>query len=294
MRGILLAGGLGTRLDPITRSINKHLIPVYDKPMIYYPLTTLLLADVSEICIVSTRTGVEQFKDLLGSGSQWGIKLAFAIQEFPTGIAGGIKLGLDTFQSPDSTLVILGDNIYHGHGLGRNISELAKGNRCIIWTQDVDKPENFGVASFDSKGRITSITEKPKSASSRTAITGLYYFPEDVEKRILQTKLSSRGELEITDVLNSYLIDERIENVQLSRGVYWLDAGTTSNLVEASQFVQLIQNRQGQLIGSPDEAAWQLGRITIEDFVKLKDGLPDSEYKYQLNKSIANRAPYAP
>lgn len=284
MRGILLAGGMGTRLNPITTVTNKHLLPIYDKPMIYYPLTTLMLAGIVEITILSTESGVRQFTDLLGDGSQWGLKLSYVVQNSPEGIADGIRIALKQFSSPDSVLVILGDNIFYGQGLGRHISEVIEKRVCVIWTQEVNNPENFGVASLNPAGGIDSIVEKPIKSKSNMAITGLYYFPSNINQIISTINKSERGEYEITEILNSYLKYNAIKLQKLSRGVYWLDSGTVENLIEVSQFVRVVQTRQGQLIGSPDEAAWRMNRINKEKFLELIRNMPQSSYKEQLVK----------
>jgi len=286
VRGVLLAGGLGTRLSPITKVINKHLVPIYDKPMIYYPLSTLMLSGATEICIVSTSDGVHQFRELLGDGSQWGIKLFYAIQDSPDGIADGIKIANKSFPTSDSLLVILGDNIFYGQGLGRHISEIIGGDECVIWTQEVNNPENFGIASLNTVGGIDSIVEKPKEARGNLAITGLYYFPANISTIAMSTVKSSRGEHEITEILNSYLELKKIKHQKLSRGVYWIDSGTIENLLEASQFVRVVQTRQGQLIGAPDEAAWRMNLISELDFKVLLNGMPDSTYREQLLKNF--------
>lgn len=284
MRGILLAGGLGTRLHPTTQAVNKHLIPIFDKPMIYYPLTTLILANVKDICIVSTTTGVKQFKELLGDGSQWGIRLSFAVQESANGIADGIQVALKAFDTDDSVLVILGDNIFYGLGLGRRISEVVSPGKSMVWIQEVENPESFGIATLGDDGQIESIIEKPIDNRGNLAITGLYYFPSDVKEIVNRVKASSRGEKEITDVLSHYLQNDSLLSENLSRGVFWLDAGTVENLLEASLFVRLVQTRQGLLIGSPDEAAWQVGNINKKELEQIVMAMPESRYRNSLSK----------
>ena len=284
MNGILLAGGKGTRLSPMTQTINKHLLPIYDKPMIYYPLTTLILAGAKEICLVSTGEGVQQFRRLLGDGNQWGIHICYAVQESAVGIANGIDVALQTYTTNQPTLVILGDNIFYGLGLGRNISQVVGDDSCVIWTQEVDNPESFGIASLNESGEIQTIVEKPQDGYGNLAITGLYYFPNDLINIIGSTQKSARGEHEITEILNSYLATNRIRSQHLSRGIYWLDAGTVENLLEVGQFVRVIQTRQGQLIGSPDEAAWRMGLINETQFNDLVLHMDDSAYKRQLAK----------
>jgi glucose-1-phosphate thymidylyltransferase len=250
--------------------------------MVYYPLTTLLLSGISEICIVSNSSGVAQFKKLIGDGIQWGLRVTYAAQDEPKGIADGIRVALDTFTNPDSVMVVLGDNIFYGQGLGRYISEITDSARCVIWTQEVNNPENFGIATLDSKGKIISIIEKPKNRAGNLAITGLYHFPATIHEEIEGLTVSQRGEFEITEVLNRYLDAGNIIHERLSRGVYWLDAGNTENLLSASQFVHSVQSRQGYLIGSPDEAAWRMNRINDSEFKSLVTGMPDSNYKESL------------
>lgn len=250
--------------------------------MVYYPLTTLLLSGVNEICIVSTASAIEQFKKIVSDGTQWGIRVTYAVQNEPNGIADGIRVALDTFANPDSVLVALGDNVFYGHGLGRYISEITDSTKCVIWTQEVNNPENFGIATLDSKGNIISIIEKPRNGAGNLAITGLYHFPVTIHEVIEGLSVSQRGEFEITEVLNRYLNAGNIINEKLSRGVYWLDAGTTENLLSASQFVHSVQSRQGYLIGSPDEAAWRLQRINDSEFKSLVTAMPDSSYKKSL------------
>lgn len=286
MRGILLAGGLGTRLSPLTKAINKHLLPIYDKPMIYYPLTTLILSDVTEICIVSTSTGIQQFKALLKDGSQWGIYITYAVQAEPKGIADGIRIALNTFEHSEPILVVLGDNIFYGQGLGRKISEIENINECAIWTQEVNNPESFGIATLDSNGQVESIVEKPTNGVGNLAITGLYRFPASIQDFIVGLTISSRGEFEITEILNRYLQINKLSHEKLSRGVYWLDAGTIENLLGASQFVHSVQSRQGYLIGSPDEAAWRMNRISEEEFRNLIHRMPESGYRDSLVKLL--------
>lgn len=286
MRGIILAGGSGTRLGPVTRAINKHLVPIYDKPMIYYPLTTLILAGVTEIQFLSTPDAIPSFKRLLGDGRQWGVKISYCEQDAPTGIAGGLKIAAREIGDEEPILVILGDNIFFGQGLGRNISEVGSDSSCHIWTQKVRDPESFGIAELDIQGEILRLVEKPTTDIGNNAVTGLYKFPSGILSKLDELNPSTRNELEITEVLERYLTEKRLSAHNLSRSVYWLDAGTIENLGEVSQFVRAIQTRQGQLIGSPDEAAYQVGLITSDDFVGLISQLPHSEYKIALGKVL--------
>ena len=245
-----------------------------------------MLANVKDICVVSTKSGVLQFKQLLGDGSQWGIKISYAVQETANGIADGINEGLKVFETEDSVLVILGDNIFYGQGLGRHISEVVSADKSMVWIQAVENPESFGIATLGDDGEIQSIVEKPIDNRGNLAITGLYYFPADVKEVVSKIKASSRGEKEITDVLSHYLQSGSLLSENLSRGVFWLDAGTVENLLEASQFVRVVQARQGQLIGSPDEAALRMNFISELEFKILVENLRESSYKNQVSKII--------
>lgn len=284
-----MAGGMGTRLNPMTQTVNKHLIPIYDKPMVYYPLTTLMLAGVKEICLVSTKEGVDQFARLLADGSQWGLSITYAVQEKAEGIANGIEIALQKYETKEPSLVILGDNIFYGHGLGRNISKVDGTDSCVIWTQEVNNPESFGILKLDASGEIEGITEKPREGFGNLAITGLYYFPKDLKDIVGIGNKSARGEYEITEILNFYLSARRIKYEHLSRGVYWIDAGTVENLLEVGQFVRSVQTRQGHLIGSPDEAAWRMRNIERHDLAFLVTKMHDSEYKAQLKKLVIKK-----
>ena len=282
MRGVILAGGFGSRLFPTTKSMNKHLIPVYDKPMIYYPLTTLILAGAKDICIVSTLQGVEGIKNLLGDGKEFGIKLEYKTQELPRGITDGISIALSCFKDYEPLLVILGDNIFYGPGLGRAISEAVDPSKTTIWTQEVSNPQEFGIITIDSKGRIISIEEKPSESDSNLAITGLYYLSIDLPELIANIPPSARGEIEITSLLEKFHNNNSLNVKLLGRGNYWTDAGTVENLSNASQFIKLIQTRQGNLIGSPHEAAYQTGLISKSELISLVEKMPDSDYKNSL------------
>lgn len=266
----------------MTKAVNKHLLPVFDKPMIYYPLTTLILAGVTEICLVSTTRGVEQFENLLGDGSQWGILISYAVQDSAEGIADAIGIAVSTFKDEQPTLVILGDNIFFGAGLGRQIAEVAMGESCIIWTRKVEDPEAFGIARMNSSGDILEIVEKPQTLIGNMAITGLYYFPADLAHHLKSVVQSSRKEFEVTSILNSYLEAGRIRAERISRGVYWVDTGTVSNLFEASLFIRTIQATQKYFIGSPEEAAWRLGLVPSEVIRSNLEKAKDSSYKDEL------------
>jgi glucose-1-phosphate thymidylyltransferase len=245
-----------------------------------------MLAGVKSVTIVSTSEGIRMFENLLNDGLKWGIKIDYAIQEKPAGIADGIKVALGNFIEPENFLVILGDNIFYGQGLGETITKNLDTSRCFIWTQEVNNPSDFGIASLDGNGNIISIEEKPQNSKSNLAITGLYHFPSDVADLVTLTKKSSRGEFEVTDLLNMYLEKDRIQLEKYSRGIYWLDAGTFENLNEASQFVRSVQVRQGLLIGSPEEVAWRMGFISFSALTNLVNELPNSDYKKQLSKVL--------
>lgn len=284
MRGLIMAGGQGTRLNPSTAVTNKHLLPVFDKPMIYYPLTTMLLAGIRDITILSTASGAESFKRLLSDGHNLGIKIDYIVQGNALGISHGIQLYIEEKEISEDLLVILGDNIFFGSGMGRNILESTAREKCVIWTQEVENPSQYGIAELDGD-RVIGVDEKPEFPKSNKAITGLYYFPSDLASKFSHIKMSGRGEYEITSLIDAYLVDDRVICHELGRGVYWLDAGTIENLYEASNFVRAVQQRQGLLIGSPEEAAWQSGLITDSKFKKLIDELPHSDYKKTLLKS---------
>jgi glucose-1-phosphate thymidylyltransferase len=222
----------------------------------------------------------------MGDGSQWGLQITYAVQDQPKGIADGIKIALSTFEKPESVLVVLGDNVFHGQGLGRYIAEIADSAECVIWTQEVNNPESFGIATLSANGKIESIIEKPKHGNGNLAITGLYHFPSSIHKEINGLTISNRGEFEITEILNRYLVADQIIHEKLSRGVYWLDAGTTDNLLDASQYVHSVQSRQGYLIGSPDEAAWRMNRINKNHFEELVSAMPESSYRDSLSNLL--------
>jgi glucose-1-phosphate thymidylyltransferase len=261
-------------------------MPIYDKPMIYYPLTTLILAGVTEIQFLSTPEAIPSFKRLLGDGRQWGVKISYCEQDAPTGIAGGLKIAAREIGDEEPTLVILGDNIFFGQGLGRNISEVSSDSSCHIWTQKVRDPESFGIAELNTQGEILRLVEKPTTDIGNNAVTGLYKFPSGILSKLDELNPSTRNELEITEVLERYLTERKLTAHNLSRSVYWLDAGTIENLGEVSQFVRAVQTRQGQLIGSPDEAAFQVGLITNDHLAGLISQLPQSEYKMALGKVL--------
>ena len=255
-KGIILAGGIGSRLHPLTQVISKQLLPVFDKPMIYYPLSTLMLAGIREILIISTPQDLPKYKKLLKSGKQWGLKLSYIEQKKPNGIAEALILGKDFIKDSPSCL-ILGDNIYHGNDLSNILKDAVNDkNNSTIFVYQVKDPERFGILSIDEKGNPKKITEKPKSPKSNLAITGLYFFPKGVSSRAKDLKPSKRGELEISELNQTYLNDKRLKVKILNRGFTWLDTGTFDSLLEASNFISLLQNRQNTIVACPEEIAF--------------------------------------
>ncbi|MBO4688980.1 MAG: glucose-1-phosphate thymidylyltransferase RfbA [Clostridiales bacterium] len=259
MKGIILAGGAGTRLYPLTMVTSKQLLPVYDKPMIYYPLSTLMLAGIKDILIISTPVDTPRFEALLGDGSQFGISLSYCVQPSPDGLAQAFILGQE-FIGEDACAMVLGDNIFYGNGFSKVLRAAAenaeKNNRATVFGYYVNDPERFGVVAFDETGRVTSIEEKPESPKSNYAVTGLYFYPAGVSERALQVKPSARGELEITTLNDMYLKDNCLDVQLLGRGFAWLDTGTMDSLVEAADFVQMISKRQGITMSAPEEIAF--------------------------------------
>ncbi|MEY9837222.1 glucose-1-phosphate thymidylyltransferase RfbA [Streptacidiphilus sp. EB103A] len=277
MRGILLAGGTGSRLWPLTRAVSKQLLPVFDKPMVYYPLSTLVMAGIDEILIITTPNDRDQFQRLLGDGSQWGLSLSYAIQERPNGIAEAFVLGAD-FIGDDSVALVLGDNIFHGSGLGSRLaghSGLVGGR---IFAYPVADPSAYGVVEFDTEGKAVSIEEKPEKPKSRYAVPGLYFYDNRVVGIARTLKPSARGELEITAVNDAYLRAGELSVTVLDRGTAWLDTGTFVSMVQASEFVRVIEERQGLKIGCVEEAVWRRGLIDDAQLRALAEPLLKSGY----------------
>ena len=284
-KGIILAGGIGSRLHPLTQVISKQLLPVFDKPMIYYPLSTLMLAGIKQIAIITTPQDLPKFKKLLRSGKQWGLKFSYIVQKKPNGIAEAFILARNFIKDSPSCL-ILGDNIYHGNNLSNILKEADEDKEnSTIFTYQVKDPERFGVLNLDKKGKPAKIVEKPKAPKSNLAITGLYFFPKDVVFRAKNLKPSKRGELEITDLNQSYLTDKKLKVKNLNRGFTWMDTGTFDSLLEASNFISLVQNRQNTIVACPEEIAYGNKWINKSD-VKRVAKLMQSAYGQYLKSFI--------
>ncbi len=283
MKGIILAGGSGTRLYPITKAISKQLMPVYDKPMIYYPLSILMMAGIREILIITTAEDNAQFKRLLGDGKQLGCRFKYAVQEVPNGLAQAFVIGAD-FIGADKVALILGDNIFHGSGLGKQLRELTALEGGYVFAHQVSDPERYGVVEFDSGMKAISIEEKPKQPKSNYAVPGLYFYDNEVVKIAKDLKPSARGEYEITDVNKEYLRRGKLKVAVLDRGTAWLDTGTFDSLSDASEFVRVIEKRQGTKIGCVEEMAYQQGFISKDQLMKLAGELAKSGYGEYLQK----------
>ncbi len=286
MKGIILAGGSGTRLHPATMSVSKQLLPVYDKPMIYYPLSTLMLAGIREILIITTPQDREQFQRLLGDGRQWGVELTYAVQPKPEGLAQAFIIG-DAFVGRDSVALVLGDNIFFGHGLSEKLkSAVEQKTGATVFGYYVKDPERYGVVAFNEKGKAVSIEEKPEKPKSNYAVTGLYFYDNDVIDIARNIKPSPRGELEITDVNRVYLERNRLHVQLLGRGYAWLDTGTHASLVDATLFIKTIEDRQGLKIGCVEEIAWRMGFIDAAGLEKLIEPMLKSGYGQYLQSLL--------
>jgi glucose-1-phosphate thymidylyltransferase len=286
LKGIVLAGGSGTRLYPITRGISKQLLPIYDKPMIYYPLSTLMLAGIRDILVITTPTDRCQFERLLGDGSQWGIRLSYAEQPRPAGLAEAFIIGAD-FIGRDRVAMVLGDNIFFGHGLPELLAKAASRQQgATVFAYHVRDPQRYGVVTFDEDGRPVRIEEKPENPGSNWAITGLYFFDNEVVRHATEVKPSARGELEITDLQTCYLSARALHVEKMGRGFAWLDTGTFESLIDAGTFVQTLETRQGMKVACLEEIAYRLGFINREQLLTLARSLEKSGYGKYLTELI--------
>ena len=287
MKGIILAGGSGTRLYPITRGISKQLVPIYDKPMVYYPLSVLMLAGITDILIITSPEDQSSFRRLLGDGSEIGITFSYVTQPSPDGLAQAFILG-ESFIGNDDVCLVLGDNIFHGHNLtsllATAITNIQKENKATVFGYHVTDPERYGVAEFDAQGNVASIEEKPVVPKSNYAVTGLYFYPNDVVQKAKTIRPSQRGELEITSVNQAYLNEQRLKVELMGRGYAWLDTGTHESLLGASQFIEIIEKRQGLKVACIEEIAFEQGYITKQELIELAQPLIKNQYGQYLLK----------
>ena len=293
MKGIVLAGGSGTRLYPVTKGISKQLLPIYDKPMVYYPLSVLMLAGITDILIITTPEDQDSFKRLLGTGEELGISLSYVIQPSPDGLAQAFILGED-FIGNDDVCLVLGDNIYYGHDLTNMLLNAVKNtqvsNSAMVFGYHVNDPNRYGVIEFDTDNNVISLEEKPQKPKSNYAVTGLYFYPNDVIKKAKEVKPSDRGELEITSVNQLYLDEERLKVELMGRGFAWLDTGTHDSLLEASAFIETIEKRQGLKVSCLEEIAFDKGYITKDQLIKLAEPLKKNQYgQYLLRRAEEDR-----
>jgi glucose-1-phosphate thymidylyltransferase len=285
MKGIILAGGSGTRLYPITKGISKQLAPIYDKPMIYYPLSVLMLSGIKEVLIISTPEDLPRFEQLLGDGTDLGMTFSYVVQPSPDGLAQAFILG-EKFIGSDDVCLVLGDNIFYGHGLtdllAASVQNAEQNKEATVFGYHVKDPERYGVAEFDAEGKVTSLEEKPTSPKSNYAVVGLYFYPNDVVKKAKEVKPSQRGELEITTLNQDYLSQNRLRVELMGRGYAWLDTGTHESLLEASNYIQTIENRQGLKVACIEEIAFEMGYISKEDLLALAQPLKKNQYGQYL------------
>ena len=288
-KGIILAGGSGTRLYPVTQSISKQLLPVYDKPMIYYPLSTLMLAGIQDILIISTPEDTPRFRSLLGDGNQWGLNISYQAQPSPDGLAQAFILG-DTFIGNDLSALVLGDNIFYGHDFNELLSNaMQRESGATVFAYHVHDPERYGVAEFDKQNKVVSLEEKPKTPKSNYAVTGLYFYDKDVVTMTKSLKPSARGELEITDLNRLYLEKEKLNVEIMGRGYAWLDTGTHDSLLEASQFIATLENRQGLKVSCPEEISYRRGWISASQLEKLAAPLSKNGYGQYLQRVLKEK-----
>jgi glucose-1-phosphate thymidylyltransferase len=289
VKGIILAGGSGTRLYPVTQVVSKQLLPVYDKPMVYYPLSTLMLAGIRDILVISTPQDTPRFAELLGNGRQWGIKLSYAVQPKPGGLAQAFLVG-KKFIGKDPVALVLGDNLFHGHDLSTLLSRAAARKKgATVFAYPVTDPQRYGVVEFDAKGKAVSLEEKPKKPRSRYAVVGLYFYDNRVVKIAEDLKPSARGELEITDVNRNYLDKGALEVVPMGRGYAWLDTGTHESLLEAAHFIETIEKRQGLKVACPEEIAYRQGYISARQLQALARPLAKSGYGEYLQRVVGDK-----
>lgn len=295
MKGIILAGGAGTRLYPLTMVTSKQMLPVYDKPMIYYPLSTLMLAGIKDILVISTPEDTPRFENLLGDGSQFGVYLSYKVQPSPDGLAQAFLLG-EEFIGDDACAMVLGDNIFYGNGFGKILKESVvnaeQNNRATVFGYYVNDPERFGIVEFDDNGKVLSVEEKPENPKSNYAITGLYFYPKGVSKMAHDVKPSARGELEITTLNDMYLKDEKLDVQLLGRGFAWLDTGTMDSLVEAADFVRMVEQRQGIKISAPEEIGYKNGWISRDKLIESANKYGKSPYGAHLKAVAENKIKY--